>query len=366
MKVLTVLGTRPEIIRLSRVIPALDAAVDHVLVHTDQNARHDLSESFFDELALRAPDEHLGIAGSTLAERVGAILAGVESALERHRPDRFVVLGDTDSALSALIAKRRGISVLHLEAGNRCFDDRVPEEVNRRVIDHASDVLLPYTPGSRANLRAEGVDDDRIVVSGNPIHEVMQHHLDRIDGSDVLTRLGLLAGDYVLVTMHRQENVDVPERLTQVARSLALIAEALEVPVVMSVHPRTADRLEANGLDLSGDVRAMPPFGFADFVALERSARLVCTDSGTVQEECCLLDVPTVTMRETTERPETVVCGSNVVAGVRPDTVLTAVRRMDGRHGWTAPEGYLASDVSEVVRAVVTGPLPSGRGLGSR
>lgn len=358
MKVLTILGTRPEIIRLSIMIERFDRTVDHVLVDTGQNQHHSLSTLFYDELGVRRPDRHLGVGPGPLGQRIGAIMAGVDEVLEHERPDRVVVLGDTDSALGAFVAKRRGIPVIHLEAGNRCFDDRVPEEVNRRVIDHFSDVLLPYTPGSRDNLLAEGIEPHRVIVSGNPINEVMRRHWDAIIASDVVERLGLRPGDYALATAHRQENVDDPARLELLARSLERVAELLEVPIVLSVHPRTADRLEASGVALGGTVIALPPFGFVDFVALERSARLVCTDSGTVQEECCILDVPTVTVRDTTERPETVACGSNVVSGLEPDDVVAAARRQDGHSGWTAPEGYLDTDVSSRVAEVVAASAP--------
>lgn len=361
MKVLTILGTRPEIIRLSEIIRRLDAVVDHVVVHTGQNHDDALSGRFFSELGVRDPDHHLGIGPGTLGERVGAILAGVDRVLATERPDRVVVLGDTDSALGALMAKRAGIPVVHLEAGNRCFDDRVPEEVNRRVIDHASDLLLPYTARSRENLLAEGVPGGRIAVTGNPIGEVMARHRPEIDASDVVARLGLTSRRYGLATLHRQENVDDPDRLSRLAESLRAVAREIDAPVVVSVHPRTADRLARAGLEWGDGVIASPPFGFADFVALEAGALVACTDSGTVQEECCLLGTPAVTMRDTTERPETVECGSNVVCGVDPDDVLAAVRVQLGRSGgWTPPAEYLATEVSSVVAALVVGALPAG------
>jgi UDP-N-acetylglucosamine 2-epimerase (non-hydrolysing) len=359
VKILTVLGTRPEIIRLSEIIRRLDDAADHVLVHTGQNRDASLSELFFAELGVRAPDHELELAPGRLGDRLGAMFAGVDRILADERPDRVVVLGDTDSALTALLAKRAGIPVLHLEAGNRCFDDRVPEEVNRRVIDHLSDVLLPYTARSRDHLVAEGIPTGRITISGNPIAEVMARHAERIDASDVVSRLGLTPGEYGLATIHRQENVDHADRLGALAATLATVAQELGAPVVVSVHPRTADRLSRAGLAFGDGIIASPPFGFADFVALEGAARLVCTDSGTVQEECCLLGVPAVTVRETTERPETVECGSNVVAGIEADQVLAAVRTQLGRGSWTPPAEYLLTDVSATVAGVVLGALPA-------
>ncbi|MFA6957682.1 MAG: UDP-N-acetylglucosamine 2-epimerase (non-hydrolyzing) [Thermoanaerobaculia bacterium] len=358
MKIMTVLGTRPEIIRLSILIERLDLAVDHVLVHTDQNSDPMLSRQFFEELGVRAPDHHLGLAPASLGHRIGQVLAGVDDLLRTESPDRLVLLGDTDSALCALVAKRSGIPVVHLEAGNRCFDDRVPEEVNRRVIDHCSDLLLPYTARSREHLIAEGIPSSRIVVLGNPINEVMLRHAGRRNASDVLERLGLERGGYAIVTAHRQENVDDPERLRSIGRALAVVSEQLRIPVVVSVHPRTRDRLSREGVSWdTAAVRTCPPLGFSDFVALEEHARLALTDSGTVQEECCILGVPAVTIRDTTERPETVECGSNIVCGVEPDDVLEASLRQVGRSGWTVPPEYLATDVSAKAAALATGPL---------
>jgi UDP-N-acetylglucosamine 2-epimerase (non-hydrolysing) len=356
MKIITVLGTRPEIIRLSLLIERLDAEADHVLVHTDQNDDPMLSQQFFDELGVRPPDHHLGVVGTGLGRRVGQVLAGVEDLLRTERPDRLVVLGDTDSALAAFVAKRSGIPVVHLEAGNRCFDDRVPEEVNRRVIDHCSDLLLPYTARSRENLLAEGIAQDRIIVIGNPINEVMRRHEETRRATGVHARLGLERGRYAIVTAHRQENVDVPERLRSIGRALSLVAEHLDLPFVVSVHPRTRDRLAREGVSWdTARVRTCPPLGFNDFVALEEHACLALTDSGTVQEECCILGVPAVTIRDSTERPETVECGSNVVCGVDPDDVLAASLKQIVRKGWTVPPEYLATDVSAIAAGVALG-----------
>jgi UDP-N-acetylglucosamine 2-epimerase (non-hydrolysing) len=359
VKVVTVLGTRPEIIRLSRIIERLDVGCDHTLVHTGQNHDRGLSDVFFEQLGVRAPDHHLGISGSSLGVRIGEILAGVETVLRDVRPDRLLVLGDTDSALSALVAKRMGIEVLHMEAGNRCFDDRVPEEVNRRIIDHASDVLLPYTEGSRRNLLAEGVESRRILVTGNPINEVLVHHRSAIDaaGERTLDELGLEPGRYLLLTAHRQENVDIESRLRSLVAGVTAAAEAHDLPVVVSLHPRTRDRLEAFGVAIDGDrLRGGGTFGFFEFVGLERHAKAVLTDSGTVQEECCLLGVPAVTLRDSTERPETVECGSNVVSGLVPEAIVRAVDAALAPSGpWTPPSEYRAQDVSAVVSRIVLG-----------
>ena len=357
MKILTILGTRPEIIRLSRIIPALDQLCDHVLAHTGQNFDRKLSDIFFDELGVRKPDFFFNTRVDTLATQVGQILAETEQLLEKVRPDRLLVLGDTNSALSAFIAKRMGIPVYHMEAGNRCYDDRVPEEVNRRVIDHCSDVLMPYTERSRVNLVREGIEGTRILVTGNPINEVMQHYRPQVDASRVHEQLGVTAGQYVLATFHRAENVDIPERLKAIVEGLRLTAKRLAMPVVCSVHPRTRLRLQQYYLEPHDkSLLLLEPLGFFDFVALERDARVVVTDSGTVQEECCILGVPGVTIRDTTERPETVECGSNSLAGVDPEALVRLVEAGSEAGGWwTVPREYLETRVSATVVNIVLG-----------
>ena len=339
MRVAAVLGTRPEIIRLSRVIERLDRHCELVLVHTGQNFDPALSDVFFDELGVRAPDRYLGITGEGFADRVGGILAAAGPLFEELEPDKLLVLGDTDSALSAYVAKRMGIPVFHMEAGNRCFDDRVPEEVNRRVIDHSSDLLMPYTGRSRDNLLREGIHPSRIIVTGNPIKEVMDHHGDQITASAALGNLGLEDGGYLLITVHRQETVDFEDRLRSLLRGAAAGAEDLGLPLIFSVHPRTRARLEQFGISLEDEhVRPYEPFGFFDFVSLESHARCVLTDCGTVQEECCIMGVPTVTVRDTTERPETIECGSNVLSGTDPDAIRRCLRLMvEASPRWEPP-----------------------------
>jgi UDP-N-acetylglucosamine 2-epimerase (non-hydrolysing) len=359
VRVLTVVGTRPEVIRLSRIIPRLDRACEHVLVHTGQNYDHTLNGLFFEELGVRLPDVQLDVKAATFGEQVGLLLARGQKVLEERRPDRLLVLGDTNSGLVAYVAKRLGIPVVHLEAGNRCYDDRVPEEVNRRVIDQCSDLLLPYTEGSRRNLEAEGIPSKRIHVVGNPIHEVLEHHRGRIASSDVHARLGLSKGRYVLVTAHRQENVDDPARLGSLVTSFERVAAELSLPVIVSTHPRTRARLAARGGKPSPGVQFMDPLGLFDFVRLEQDARCVLTDSGTVQEECCLLRVPNVTLRDTTERPETLACGSNLLVGVEPDAVLRGVRlALDRPTTWRIPPEYLVEDVSGATVGLTLGRLP--------
>ena len=357
MKVMTLLGTRPEIIRLSVIIDLLDRHCEQVLVYTGQNAGDSLSGAFFRDLGVRAPDHQLDVHSTEFGEQVGRILAAADKVLAGEQLDRFLVLGDTNSGLAAIVAARRGIPVYHLEAGNRCYDNRVPEEVNRRVIDHASDVLMPYTHRSKENLVAEGIARERVFVVGNPINEVMEHYADRIEASDVLGRLELSGGAYFLVTAHRAENVDSPERLAGVVATWDLVAQRWRQPVVVSLHPRTADRMAAAGITPDSPlVHLLEPLGFFDFGKLLRNARCTLTDSGTVQEECCILRVPSVTVRDTTERPETVECGSTILAGLEPEGVVRAVETvLDAPCDWTPPQEYLESSVSTTVMKVVLG-----------
>jgi len=351
MKVMTVLGTRPEIIRLSRIIPLLDKLCDHVLVHTGQNYDHRLSGIFFQELGLRSPDYMLVCKSGTLMGEIGAILVECERVVLKEKPDRVLILGDTNSALSAIVAKRMGIPVFHMEAGNRCYDDRVPEEVNRRIVDHCSDILMPYTERSRANLLREGIAGNRVFVTGNPIKEVLEYYTDRIQDSRVLERLGLESGRYFLVTLHRAENVDNKERLEKFIKAMHMLSGEYRVPVICIVHPRTRDQLEKRDLVLAGNgVRAVEPQGLFDFICLEKDALCVLTDSGTVQEECCIFKVPNVTLRDVTERPETIESGSNLITGCEPDAVLLAVQTvLSESTDWEPPLEYLVGNVSRTV-----------------
>lgn len=356
MRIVTVLGTRPEIIRLSLIIGKLDRLAEHTLIHTGQNSAPSLSDRFFSELNLRAPDRHLGVNEPDFARQIGQIMVACHDAFAELRPDRLLVLGDTNSALSAVVAKRMGIPVFHMEAGNRCFDARVPEEVNRRIVDHCSDILMPYTERSRQNLLREGFAVDRVHVTGNPIHEIMRAHADRIGRSDILRRLDVGEAEYFLVTLHRAENVDLPDRLAAFATAFRALAKAHRRPVVISTHPRTRSRLRASGIDDGEGVRFMEPFGFIDFVALEKHALCVLSDSGTVQEECAILGVPNVTLRDVTERPETIETGSNILTGADPDRILAAVRLvLDAPGRWQPPPEYLAPAVSDAVLRIVTG-----------
>lgn len=358
MKIMTVLGTRPEIIRLSRIIPKLDQLCNHILVHTEQNFDPNLNDIFFQQMRVRQPDRFLGISGS-LGEQVGGIFSKIESLLIAEKPDKFLVLGDTNSALSVFVAKRMGIPVYHMEAGNRCYDDRVPEEVNRRVIDHSSDVLMPYTERSRLNLLREGIAAERVFVTGNPILEVLIAHEGDIHSSPILNQLGLQSRNYFLVTMHRAENVDVEDRIRKLTNTFDELQKKYKLPIIVSTHPHTRTQLKENGIqDLNKDVRYLPPFGLFDFIALEKNARIVLSDSGTVQEECCIFHVPNVTIRDVTERPETMECGSNILSGADPDTIKTCVELVLSRDPkWTIPAEYLVENVSDTVIKILTAYL---------
>ena len=357
MTLVTVFGTRPEIIRLSRIIPLIDRHATHLLVHTGQNYDPRLSDIFFDELGVRRPDEHLDVRAGGFAAQAGQILERCGEVFARVRPDRLLVLGDTNSGLSAIVAARMGIPVYHMEAGNRCFDDRVPEEINRRIIDHSSTVLMPYTQRSKDNLVREGIERQRIFVTGNPIFEVLDYYRDRIGASDVLARMGVAAGKFFLVTLHRAENVDESGRLDRMLDALSGVADEYGEPMIVSVHPRTADRLAKAGLSpKSSRLQLVEPLGFFDFIALEQTAHCVLSDSGTVQEECAIFGVPSVTIRDVTERAETVEAGSNMLSGSAPEDVLRAVRLvLDHPPLWKAPAEYLQPEVSTVVAKILLG-----------
>jgi UDP-N-acetylglucosamine 2-epimerase (non-hydrolysing) len=357
MKVLTVVGTRPELIRLSLILGSFDRfGLEHVLVHTGQNYDERLSRIFFDELALPEPDVNLGVRAEHAGAQIAQIIDGCERVMLKHDPDALLVLGDTNSGLSAIAAMRHRIPIFHMEAGNRCFDRRVPEERNRALIDHISDWLLPYTVGAGENLLSEGISEDRVFCCGNPITDVLEHYRPLWEPGEILGRLDLEPGGYLLATVHRQETVDVVRRLSAICEGLSRTARELSLPVIWSVHPRTRGRLAQAGLATDQSVVLHEPFSFGEFVALEAGARCVITDSGTVQEECSLLAVPTVTCRESTERPETLRCGSNMLCGVEdPVRMVETVATMtaSGRD-WVSPyadDRGVAEAVLEFVRS---------------
>lgn len=353
LTVMTVVGTRPEIIRLSRIIARLEQHTDHVLVHTGQNYDYALNEVFFEDLGLRAPHHVLGVDVTSLGAVLGDVLRGTERVIRDERPDAMVVLGDTNSCIAALIARRMKVPVYHLEAGNRSFDPNVPEEINRHLVDHVADYNLVYTEHSRRNLLAEGLHPSRVILMGSPMREVLDHYRPGIEASDVLDRLGLEAGRFLLASAHREENVDHPARLAQVLDALAAVAADQGLPVLVSTHPRTRRRMAEAGLEAGSGVDLHAPLGFHDYVRLQRSARCVISDSGTISEESSILGFPAVTLRDAIERPEAIDAGAVVTTGLDPRDVVDAVRitlEQWAEAGPPAPPAeYLVPDASRRV-----------------
>jgi UDP-N-acetylglucosamine 2-epimerase (non-hydrolysing) len=304
MKLATVVGTRPEIIRLSRVIAALDRYMDHILIHTGQNYDHELNEIFFEDLEIRKPDYFLEAAGKSAVETIANIIAKGDEALGKVQPDALLILGDTNSCLAAIAAKRRKIPIFHMEAGNRCFDERVPEEINRKIVDHISDINLPYSDISREYLLREGIAPDRIIKTGSPMYEVLTHYRPKIEASTALARLGLVPREYFVVSTHREENIDSPEHAHQLVQVLAQLAKQHGLRIIFSTHPRTRKRLEAMGAELPAEVELLRPLGFSDYVHLEMNAKATLSDSGTITEESSILNFPSLNIREAHERPE--------------------------------------------------------------
>ena len=361
---MTILGTRPEIIRLSRVIAVLERHVDHVLVHTGQNWDRQLNDVFFEDLSLRRPDHWLGVGGGSLGETLGAILVGAEAVIMQEKPDAVLILGDTNSAVAAIMARRMKVPVYHMEAGNRSFDRNVPEETNRRLVDHVADFNLPYTEHARRHLLSEGIHHRRIYVTGSPMREVLDHYRDRIEASNVLGRLGLSERGYFIVSLHREENVDAPERLRALLSILNGLAERYDKPVILSTHPRTRKRLDVlEGAALDGRVRPLEPFGFHDYNKLQMACFCAVSDSGTIAEESAALGFPAITPRDAIERPEAMDAGAIVVTGLIAETVLEAVdvvvamraeREAYGVPG-PLPEGYAITDTSRRVLSLILG-----------
>ncbi len=353
LKIMTVVGTRPEIIRLSRIIAAFEEHTDHVLVHTGQNYDYELNEIFFEDLELRRPDYFLEADTTSLGAVLGDVLRGTESLLLSEEPDAMVVLGDTNSCISALMARRLKVPVYHLEAGNRSFDPNVPEEINRHLVDHVSDYNLVYTEHSRGNLIAEGLHPSRVIHMGSPMKEVLDYYAPHIEASDVVKRLGLSEGRYLVASVHREENVDVPERLGSVLQSLSAVAEDQGLPMLVSTHPRTKKRIDQFGLSAGEGLILHKPLGFSDYVRLQRSSRCVISDSGTISEESTMLGFPAVTIRDAIERPEAVDTGGIIVTGLRPGDVVDAVRITLEQHAHqgnaSVPQDYVVTNSSRRV-----------------
>lgn len=364
LKVMTILGTRPEIIRLSRVMARLDDFTDHVIVHTGQNWDYELNEVFFEDLGVRKPDYFLGTGGGTLGETLGKILSESEKVLAEERPDAVVVLGDTNSAISAIMARRMKIPVYHMEAGNRSFDRNVPEETNRKLVDHIADFNLVYTEHARRHLLSEGIQHRRIYLTGSPMREVLDHYRDRIEASDVLSRLGLNDRGYFIVSLHREENVDSAARLSALVDALNRIAAQYDMPIIVSTHPRTRKRLDAlNDVALDDRVQWMKPFGFHDYNKLQMRAFCAISDSGTIAEESSMLGFPAITPRDAIERPEGLDVGSLIMTGLNPDTILDGIAAItrgltDRKAAGLAqpiPLDYCISNTSERVVNLILG-----------
>jgi UDP-N-acetylglucosamine 2-epimerase (non-hydrolysing) len=331
LKVATIVGTRPEIIRLSRVIPKLDEHCEHVLVHTGQNYDYELNGIFFEDLGIRKPDRFLEAAGATGAETIGKVIIAVDAALAEIEPDAVLVLGDTNSCLAVIPAKRRKIPTFHMEAGNRCFDMRVQEEINRRIVDHTADINLTYSDIAREYLLAEGIPPDRIIKTGSPMCEVLAHYAPKIAASDALERLGLQAGRYFVVSAHREENIDSDRNFAGLVETLNAVAAQYEMPVVVSTHPRTRKRIDALGIRLDERVQLLKPLGFSDYVRLQRDAKAVLSDSGTITEEASILNFRALNLRDAHERPEGMEEGAVMMVGTDPERVMQGLSILESQ-----------------------------------
>lgn len=331
MKVMTVVGTRPEIIRLSRVMVALDTHCEHVIVHTGQNYDFELNQVFFDDLGVRKPNYFLNAAGGTGAETIGNVIIAVDKVLAEVEPDAMLVLGDTNSCMAVIPAKRRKIPTFHMEAGNRCFDMRVPEEINRRIVDHTADINLTYSSIARDYLLSEGLPADRVIKTGSPMFEVLNHYMPQIDNSDILIRLKLQPGKFFVISAHREENVDSPNNLIKLSQILNGLAEKFNYPVIVSTHPRTRKRIEEQGLEFNPLVQLLKPLGFHDYNKLQKSAKAVLSDSGTISEESSIMNFPALNVREAHERPEAFEEASVMMVGLEVERVFQALQVLDSQ-----------------------------------
>jgi len=358
LKVATVVGTRPEIIRLSRVMAKLDEFCEHIIIHTGQNYDYELNEVFFLDLGIRKPDYFLNAAGENAAETIGKIIIEVDKVLAEVQPECLLVLGDTNSCLASIPAKRRKIPIFHMEAGNRCYDFRVPEEINRRIVDHTADINLTYSSIARDYLLSEGLPPDRVIKTGSPMFEVLHHYLAGIESSDVLQRLGLTEGRFFVVSAHREENVDTPQNLEKLANILNRVAESYNEPIIVSTHPRTQKRIDAAGLKFHSQIRLLKPMGFKDYVKLQMLARAVLSDSGTISEESSILNFPALNIREAHERPEGFEEAAVMMTGLEVDRVLQALKILESQprgneRGLRLVEDYSMPNVSDKVLRIV-------------
>jgi UDP-N-acetylglucosamine 2-epimerase len=331
LKVMTIVGTRPEIIRLSRVVAKLDQFCEHIFAHTGQNYDYELNGVFFEDLGVRKPDVFLEAAGKNAAETIGQVIVASDRLFEQYKPDALVLLGDTNSALSAIAAKRRRIPIFHMEAGNRCFDDRVPEEINRRIVDHISDINMPYSDIAREYLLREGLPPDQIIKTGSPMGEVLGFYSEKIQASSILKKLELSSGKYFLVSSHREENVDSAENLRRFIDLLNIISEKYKLPVIVSTHPRTRDRMDKLNLKADSNIQFLKPFGFFDYIKLQLESKCVLSDSGTITEESSILNFPALNLRETHERPEGFEEASVMLVGLNPERVIQGLEILESQ-----------------------------------
>lgn len=328
---MSVVGTRPEIIRLSRVLAKLDEHCEHILVHTGQNYDFELNEVFFNDLGVRKPDYFLNAAGKNAAETIGQVIIKVDEVLEEIKPEAMLVLGDTNSCISAIPAKRRKVPIFHMEAGNRCFDQRVPEETNRRIVDHTADINLTYSTIARDYLLAEGLPADRVIKTGSPMFEVLNYYMPQIDRSDVLDRLDLVKGEFFVVSAHREENVDSPKQLAKLAESLNTVAAKYGYPVIVSTHPRTRNRIEAQGIEFQGNIQLLKPLGFHDYNHLQKNAKAVLSDSGTINEESSIMNFPALNLREAHERPEGMEEAAVMMVGLDVERIMQGLQILESQ-----------------------------------
>jgi len=358
LKVMTIVGTRPEIIRLSRVIDKLDRYCTHILVHTGQNYDYELSEVFFENLAIRKPDCFLEAAGSTPAETIGQVIIAADRVIAEHEPDALLLLGDTNSSLAAISAKRRKVPIFHMEAGNRCFDFRVPEEINRRIVDHIADINLPYSEIARSYLLSEGLPPDQVIRTGSPMREVLEHYHEGIENSDVLARLGLAERRYFVVSSHREENVDAPDRLRRLFDVLKAVAKRYRETIVVTTHPRMRKQMEALGLEPDPIVQFHKPFGFLDYIKLQTNAHAVLSDSGTITEESSILNFPALNLRDAHERPEGFEESAVMLVGLDVERVMNGLAVLEDQprgadRALSMVRDYEPSNVSEKVLRII-------------
>tara|TARA_R110001583_G_scaffold111063_2_gene260146 strand:+ start:22141 stop:23271 length:1131 start_codon:yes stop_codon:yes gene_type:complete len=360
LKVVTIVGTRPEIIRLSCTIAKLDEFCEHVLVHTGQNYDYELNQIFFDDLGIRAPDIFLECAGATAAETMSQVISKADAMFAEIKPDSVLILGDTNSSMAAIPAKRKKIPIFHMEAGNRCFDMRVPEEINRKIVDHISDVNMPYTDIAREYLLAEGLKPDLIIKTGSPMDEVLNRYQDKIANSEILTILGLKSSEYFVVSVHREENVDSEKNIHSYVQILNTIAEKYQHPIIMSTHPRTRKKIDSLNLEFHPLVKLLKPLGFSDYVKLQMDAKVVLSDSGTITEESSILNFPAVNIRDAHERPEGFEEGSVMFTGMSVDRILQAIEILDKQARGEVRlinkvQNYIAPNVSDkVLRTILS------------